>query len=698
MNFKSRRTCALGTKGMVACSQSLATAAGLEILRKGGSAADAAVAVTACLNVCEPTSTGIGGDAFCLYFDAAAKKVSAVRGGGRSPAALTLDLVRSRGHTGLEITPSTDALCAVVPGAPAAWEDVVARFGSGKLTLADVLAPAIELAESGPPIGPVTAQLWRAQEELLRAGGAACMLDAHGCAPRAGERKPNPELASTFRRLATHGAKKGFYSGPVAEAIVEAVQSRGGVLSLDDLAEHETTFPDPVATTFRDAVTVWELPPPNHGVAALLAMNMFEAFTQSSPAEDEVSRAHAAVEAMRVAFADAMEHCGDPDHADARRSEAENGTVSALVSKPYAKARAAFSLGYSCVRSESGWSNAHAIVGACGHASLFAVAFGESDDLDASRSAGWGPKEACAWALVQLLSVAKKRMSCKALVAQLRQLGVARACADAVLAPLPMLEAGQSKRRASSVGRAARAGDHLRAGSRDYATSDASRELGAQLLYLTSTGDPDYVDQVSACPLERLVSFACDFGHRSFDGKPDPRRRARHAAQFAVTHGLHLPQDDDRSASRKLSFARHVVDAAREAVNDAAAAKRCTAEARDRVAALALVADSCPDELVNVGAPRVCADVLRNADVLLPAATYGDAASDKALQAVAPRLLDERLEGLRVLVHGGGRARAHMRVATRRLAGQQNVCVASMTRHLCHDEAEPQLGLSLIHI
>ena len=298
-------------------------------------------------------------------------------------------------------------------------------------------------------------------------------------------------------------------------------------------------------------------------------------------------------------------------------------------------ARAAFSLGYSCVRSESGWSNAHAIVGACGHASLFAVAFGESDDLDASRSAGWGPKEACAWALVQLLSVAKKRMSCKALVAQLRQLGVARACADAVLAPLPMLEAGQSKRRASSVGRAARAGDHLRAGSRDYATSDASRELGAQLLYLTSTGDPDYVDQVSACPLERLVSFACDFGHRSFDGKPDARRRARHAAQFAVTHGLHLPQDDDRSASRKLSFARHVVDAAREAVNDAATAKRCTAEARDRVAALALVADSCPDELVNVGAPRVCADVLRNADVLLPAATYGDAASDKALQAVA---------------------------------------------------------------
>ncbi|KAH8074672.1 hypothetical protein JL721_2240 [Aureococcus anophagefferens] len=179
------------------------------------------------------------------------------------------------------------------------------------------------------------------------------------------------------------------------------------------------------------------------------------------------------------------------------------------------------------VRSESGWSNAHAIVGACGHASLFAVAFGESDDLDASRSAGWGPREACAWALVQLLSVAKKRMSCKALVAQLRQLGVARACADAVLAPLPMLEAGQSKRRAVP----------------SRATSSTPRER---------------------------------------------RRRRRRCRGGSAT-----------------------------------------------VAALALVADSCPDELVNVGAPRVCADVLRNADVLLPAATYGDAASDKALQAVA---------------------------------------------------------------
>ena len=137
MDFHGRRSPALGTRGMVATSQPLATEAGLRILQKGGTAADAAVAVAAALNVMEPTSTGIGGDAFCLYYDAKKKKVSCVQGGGRSPAKLTLELCRERGHGGTEIVPSTDALCVMVPGAPQVWEDVVARHG--KLSLADVL-------------------------------------------------------------------------------------------------------------------------------------------------------------------------------------------------------------------------------------------------------------------------------------------------------------------------------------------------------------------------------------------------------------------------------------------------------------------------------------------------------------------------------------------------------------------------------
>lgn len=354
MDFTSRRTCALGTKGMVACSQTLATAAGLEILRKGGTAADAAVAVTAALNVCEPTSTGIGGDTFCLYFDARTKKVSAVRGGGQSPAALTLDYVRSRGHVGLEISPSTDALCAVVPGAAAAWEDVVTRFGSGKLTMGDILQPAIELAESGPPIGAVTAQLWKAQEDLLRKQGASCMLNEHGRAPECGERHPNKELANTFKLLAKHGARKGFYEGPVGEAIVEALKSKGGVLTLEDLAQHATTFPQPICTTYKDKVVVWELPPPNHGIAALEAVNLFEEFTgmrageenknaEMNETETETQRTHAAIEAMRVAFADTMQHCGDPDYYDS--GSTVRTSMETLVSKEFATERAS-SCGY----------------------------------------------------------------------------------------------------------------------------------------------------------------------------------------------------------------------------------------------------------------------------------------------------------------------------------------------------------------
>ena len=327
---------------MVASSQTLATEAGMRILRRGGNAADAAVAVAAALNVCGPTSTGIGGDAFALVYDAKTKKVSAVQGGGASPAALTLALCRDRGHLGTEIVPSTDALAVMVPGAPAVWEDVIQRHGSGAITLADALEPAIELAETGPPIGPVTAELWRRQEDLLRAQGATCMLTKDGVAPRAGERMPNPELANTFRALGSKGAMDGFYAGPIADAIVDAVASRGGVLTVEDLKRHRTSFPDAIATTYRGDVTVWEIPPPNHGLAALLALNLLEATLPDASkgeegAEGGVARQHAIIDAMRVAFADTLEHCGDPTHADAARAKL---SCDELVSKAYATARA----------------------------------------------------------------------------------------------------------------------------------------------------------------------------------------------------------------------------------------------------------------------------------------------------------------------------------------------------------------------
>lgn len=337
IEFNGRRSPAIATRGMVASSQTLASEAGLRILRSGGNAFDAAVAVAAALNVCEPTSTGIGGDAFALCYHADSKAVTSVVGGGASPAALTLELCRERGHAGSEISPSTDALCVMVPGACAVWEDVVTKHGSGKLTLGDVFAPAIELAEGGAPIGPVTAELWRRQEDLLKQQGASCMLVDGTRAPRAGERKSNPELAATFRRVAEHGAHAGFYTGPIAEAIVNAVAERGGVLTLEDLAGHKTKFPEPLSTTYRDTVRVWELPPPNHGLAALLALNCLEAVLPGvgAPAHCRTWD-HSAVESMKIAFADTLEHCGDPDHPDALLASL---TPAQLIDKEYAKAR-----------------------------------------------------------------------------------------------------------------------------------------------------------------------------------------------------------------------------------------------------------------------------------------------------------------------------------------------------------------------
>ena len=146
--FPSRRSQVYGTKGVVAASQPLAVAAGLEILQKGGNAADAAVATSAALNVTEPSCCGIGGDAFCLFYDAKTKKVQALNGSGHSPQKLTIDHVRSRGITGRSI-PATDLNSVTVPGAAAAWVDTVEKFGSGNVSVAEVLQPAIRLAEEG---------------------------------------------------------------------------------------------------------------------------------------------------------------------------------------------------------------------------------------------------------------------------------------------------------------------------------------------------------------------------------------------------------------------------------------------------------------------------------------------------------------------------------------------------------------------
>ncbi|PWN52415.1 gamma-glutamyltranspeptidase [Violaceomyces palustris] len=332
--FASRRSTVMGTKGMVASSQPLASSVGIEILNKGGNAADAAVAVAAALNVTEPCNTGIGGDAFCLFYDAKLKKVRALNGSGRAPGAMTLEKLRSAGIQGPEI-PMTSLHAVTVPGAASAWVDTVQLLGSGKLELSDVLAPAIRLAENGYPVHEATAHLWQRSENLIKSASPnhdEMLLD--GRAPRAGESIRMPNLARTFRELATKG-KDGFYKGRVAQEIVSLIKSKGGFMELEDLEDHArrgTEEVTPISYTYNrsDAeseggVTVYECPPNGQGLTALLALGILDQMQElglvrdlSKVEHNGVEYLHALIEALRLAFADTKYFVADPDHYKSR--------------------------------------------------------------------------------------------------------------------------------------------------------------------------------------------------------------------------------------------------------------------------------------------------------------------------------------------------------------------------------------------
>ncbi|PWY97737.1 gamma-glutamyltranspeptidase [Testicularia cyperi] len=360
MRFQSRRSTVLGTRGMVACSQPLAASAGIEVLNAGGNAADAAVAVAAALNVTEPCNTGIGGDAFCLFYDVESKKVRAFNGSGRTPAKQDLDVVRKAGVSGVEI-PGNNIHSVTVPGAAACWVDTVEKLGSGKLSMSDILAPAIRLAEQGYPVHESTAYLWSRSEKLIKAASpnAEEML-LNGTAPKTGEIMRMPTLARTFRELATKG-KPGFYQGRVASSIVELVQSQGGVMELEDLEHHLSTGTEevsPISYTYNhpasdagsasgavpdkhngQGVTMYECPPNGQGLTALLALGILDELQNQGKVGDLATLdhnspeyLHALIEALRLAFADTRYYVADPDHSE--------NITDKLLSKPYLSERA----------------------------------------------------------------------------------------------------------------------------------------------------------------------------------------------------------------------------------------------------------------------------------------------------------------------------------------------------------------------
>lgn len=292
--------------GMVCTSQPAAAAAGLRILQAGGNAVDAAIATAACLPVVEPCSNGLGSDAFALIWDGT--RLHGLNGSGRAPAASDAGSLRDRGLTEI---PEHGWDAVTVPGMVRAWADTHARFG--RLAFADVLAPAIELADGGFLVSGVVAWGWargvRAARRRLESApdpaqdAFTALFDP---APRVGELRHFPDMAATLCALAATGGDA-FYTGPLAEAMVEFSERTGGLLTRADLAGHVSQWVEPISARYRDH-EVWEIPPNGQGIAALIALGILDAL----PA-DRVADWHVQIEAVKLALADTHAHVADPD-------------------------------------------------------------------------------------------------------------------------------------------------------------------------------------------------------------------------------------------------------------------------------------------------------------------------------------------------------------------------------------------------
>nr|XP_009664201.1 PREDICTED: LOW QUALITY PROTEIN: gamma-glutamyltranspeptidase 2-like [Struthio camelus australis] len=328
LKFFSRRSPVVCTHGCVASSQMLATNIGLDTLKNGGKAVDAAGAVAAALSVTEPVSSGIGGDCYC---DADTKHVRGLNGSGRSPRALTVELLKEQGFDEANPLPPLHARNITVPGAAACWYDAVSLYGSKKLSIGQLLQPAIELAEQGFPVAEITAYHWKCDAHILQSlgnkHGKELLID--GQAPLHGQVFSNPFLASTFKELAGSG-KKGFYEGRIAAAIVETVQRRGGVMDLEDIKSHTTDEDKPIFTNYR-GVNVWETPPNGQGITALMTLNILENVDVKEMGHNTADSLHVLIEAMKLSFTDAFSFCAGPDEALVPTKE--------LLSKTYAKER-----------------------------------------------------------------------------------------------------------------------------------------------------------------------------------------------------------------------------------------------------------------------------------------------------------------------------------------------------------------------
>ena len=299
--YPSRRT-PVFADNVVATSQPLASQAGIEMLRSGGNAVDAALAAAIALTVVEPTGNGIGSDAFALVWDG--KNLHGLNGSGKSPAAWSPGHFRR--HRRMPLT-GWDSV--TVPGAVHAWQALATRFG--KLEFARLFEPAVRYADKGFLVTPHIASLWAQARDQF--GHLPAFTDAFlpkGNAPRAGDRFVCPGQAETLRQIAATGGRA-FYQGDIAEKIAACAAEEGGLLTIEDLAAHRSEWVDPISTTYRQAV-VHELPPNGQGLAALIALGILAHHDIDDCPTDSADSVHLQVEAMKIAFAESWRHIADP--------------------------------------------------------------------------------------------------------------------------------------------------------------------------------------------------------------------------------------------------------------------------------------------------------------------------------------------------------------------------------------------------
>jgi gamma-glutamyltranspeptidase/glutathione hydrolase len=326
-NFATRSE-VIGQHGMVATSHPLATQIGLDILKKGGTAVDAAIAVNAALGLMEPTGSGIGGDLYAIVWDGKTKQLYGLNASGRSPKSLSIDYFKSKN---MDKIPSFGPLPVSVPGCVDGWFELHKKFG--KLPMSDILGPSIKYAEEGFPVTELIAHYLNGSVPRFskQYPNVAETYTTNSKVPQKGDLFKNPHLANTYKDIAKNG-RDAFYKGAIAKTISQFIKEQGGFLSYEDLAAHTSEWVTPVSTNYR-GYDVWELPPNGQGIAALQMLNIIELYDFTNIPFGSAEHLHIVNEAKKLAYEDRAKY-----YADMAFSKVP---VEDLISKKYAQERKA---------------------------------------------------------------------------------------------------------------------------------------------------------------------------------------------------------------------------------------------------------------------------------------------------------------------------------------------------------------------